>query len=90
MSETRVHRLSLGGAMIRKDHYHGWRLYWHGCPAPCRSMGGVYRWVRGRGFDRRVALAVSLAVPWGSQRGRRYASAHGYPENPRNPTPEED
>jgi hypothetical protein len=66
-------------ARIKNDPYHGWRLYWQGCPDPFRRTRMMYRGKRKQGCSRRVSLAVALCTVWGSMAAFRYATRRGYP-----------
>ena len=63
---------SLGMFIVRRDQYHGWRLYAQGCPDPHKRFTMMYRSTRQRRWDRRVAAAVGIWIVLGSDRARRY------------------
>lgn len=71
--------MTVGSARIRRDPYHGWRLYWQGCPDPFKRTLHSFRFRRRDGWNRRVSLAVAAWVVWGRMSAFRYASRRGFP-----------
>lgn len=57
---------------VRRDPYHGWRMYWQGCPNPKRRLRMMYRAERSKGWSRRIAAAVAVYIVLGFEWARRY------------------
>jgi hypothetical protein len=70
--------MRLGKARVRRDPYHGWRLYWCGCPDPFKRLRFMYRKTREKGWNRRISFAVAWWVVIGGMPSFRYASRRGF------------